>query len=278
MTTDWTLTYAGVTFGSGGIDVISVEGLEDLPEVRVADTARAGVHGEHPGRDLVAGRTIRMRVEVIAATEAAFRTAVDDVRKATTVRAVEEALVFKVAGQAARRVTCRPRRRRIPTDVQFALGSTVADVEFHATDPRIYTDVESSGTVAFPAGGTGRTYPRTYPRVYGAAGVSSVVAATNSGDTAVPWRATINGPWTNPTITHVGQGLTLTINVTLTAGQQLVVDSDDRTVLLGGTASRYGSLAQPATWFELRPGANEVRFGGASGTGTALLAWRSGWL
>jgi hypothetical protein len=81
----------------------------------------------------------------------------------------------------------------------------------------------------------------------------------------------------NPSITHQEQGLTLLFNITLAAGDFLVVDSGARSVLLGGTASRYSTLAQP-NWFDLSPlTSNTIRFNAASGAGTLTFSYRNAW-
>jgi hypothetical protein len=276
--TDWQWTYNGATWGDGtSIDVVKVTGL-DLPDVRTADAPRGGNHGNHPGPDLAAGRSITFELEVSDTAGAAFETTLATLRAATVVRQEEMPLVGQIAGQTARRIMCRPRRRAFGVDLPYSLGLGTVLLQLDASDPIIYAATGGTGSTGFPAGGTGRTYSRTYPRVYGSAGTGGLVSADNDGDFDVPWRAEITGPWVNPTILHVATGRQLTINVTLNSGETLTVDSQDHSILLSGSASRYSSLVQPATWFDLTPGTNEIRFGGASGSGTAVLSWRSGWL
>lgn len=277
--TDWQWTFGGLTFGDGtDIDVIEHEGWDDLPDIESRDVPRGGRHGLHAGLDLARTKVYRFDLELIAGDDDALEALLGEMRAAFVVQEVERELVGTLPGQPTKRAMVRCRRRRIPTTLRRLLRYPTVAVELVATDPRIYAAAESSGSTGFPSGGTGRTYPRTYPRVYGAAGTGGVVSAENAGSVAVPWQAQITGPWTNPTITHVGLGLTLTINVTLDAGQTLNIDSGERSILLGGTASRYGSLVQPASWFDLEPGSNEIRFGGAAGSGGAVLSWRSGWM
>jgi phage-related protein len=81
----------------------------------------------------------------------------------------------------------------------------------------------------------------------------------------------------NPSITHQELGLTLAFNITIAAGDYLLVDSNARTVLLNGTASRYSTLVQP-NWFDLSPlTSNTIRFNGASGAGTMTFSYRNAW-
>jgi hypothetical protein len=58
----------------------------------------------------------------------------------------------------------------------------------------------------------------------------------------------------------------------------LVLDSASRTVLLGGTSSRYVWLTSLSRWFTLQPGANALRFDGASGAGSCAVSFRSAWI
>lgn len=277
--TDWQYTFNGLTFGDGtNVDVPTTDGLESLPSLRTGDLPRAGRHGEHAGQDLAAGRTITFELELAAADDSAFRALVEQVRAATAPQETELPLVFQHPGAVAQRVLARPRRRSAIQDIAWSLRFGRIAVELHASDPLIYAETQSSGSTGFPAGGTGFTFPVTFPLVFGAAGTGGVVNAANAGSVPVPWQASITGPWVNPTILHVASGRQLTINVTLATGEVLTVDSAAQSILLGGTASRFSSLVQPASWFDLDVGSNEVRFGGASGTGNATLTWRSGWI
>ena len=89
---------------------------------------------------------------------------------------------------------------------------------------------------------------------------------------------TFTGPVVSPTIEHTGQSRRLEFTGTLAAGETLVVDSLARTVLLNGTSSRYSWLTSLSQWFTLEPGANNLRYTAASGTGTCQVDFRSAWM
>jgi len=156
-----------------------------------------------------------------------------------------------------------------------AVGAVDVEVRFFATDPRVYDNTGQSASAGFPAGGVGRTYSRTYPRVYGAAGSGGRITAVNNGSFEVPWTMTIAGPWVNPTVEHLGTGVVLSLAVSIGSGETLTLDSGAGSVFLG-TAHRLNAVAPGSVWPTLGPGVNEIRVAGASGTGTAVMSWRSG--
>lgn len=162
-------------------------------------------------------------------------------------------------------------------ETNMVRGYAEATCEFVATDPRSYSDTLAAASVAFPVLNEGRTYPEEYPKTYGTTGGGGVITAENTGNAEVPWTARLNGPLVNPTIEAVGQGLTLSLVGSLASGEYLDIDSDLKLILLGGTASRYSWVTASSSWFNLLPGSNSIKLGGASGTGTLDFNWRSGW-
>lgn len=273
-----TVDLNGLTVGTGTAYGVAIRGTNwrATPDLRANHLDHAGRHGVRAGRDLLGSRRFTIIVQIEEDTMAEALEAERLVAAAWGPSDVDVPIVI-TDDNGAWRMTGRP-QLGMPDLSHADAGLIEVECRFAATDPLLYTDTEASDSTGFPAGGSGRTYSRTYPRVYGAAGTGGLITAENEGTIAVPWRAEITGPWTNPTILHVGSGRQLTINVTLAAAEVLTIDSAVQSILLGGTASRFSSLVQPATWFDLEPGTNEVRFGGASGTGTAELSWRSGWI
>jgi hypothetical protein len=160
---------------------------------------------------------------------------------------------------------------------QMVRGYAEAVCEFVTTDPRAFSDDLYSSVVAFPAMTEGRTYPLTFPRVYGTTGGGGTILATNAGTANVPWVARLDGPLVNPTIEHTDQSRTISLVGTVAVGEYVEIDSTLKTVLLNGTASRYDWVTAGSEWFDLTPGTNTIRLGGASGTGTLTLNWRDGW-
>lgn len=277
---DYQAEYAGLLMGPGtSYELDDFGGLDDLPEFRTSDTARPSDHGLFAGTDFAAGRTVDLTVKVEAASAAAFRSALDSLMGVTDVQPAELPLTFRLPGMAAnRRINVRPRRRvAMPVNGLYGKITKVA-VQFFATDPRVYADDETVLTVGAATAGGGRTYNRTYPLTYAAGGSGGSVAAVNAGTFPTRPVLKITGPATNPRIENVEANAFLTFNLTLAAGEFLVVDLAARTVLLGGTASRYSTLAVGSSWWELQPGTNTIRFSTADSQGTLEVRYRSAWL
>lgn len=278
--TTWQWSYNGLTFGDfTNIDVVSAEGL-GLPDVRSSDSIRAYGHGEFPGLDLAAGRTVVLELEGMSATDADQATQLASFQSAFTILTTESPLVWQFPGEAAKRINCRPRRRAFKADMPLAVGRLVRLlVELHATDPRIYADTASTLAISFPTGaGTGITFNATANFSFGSATTGGTGIATNDGAVASPWVCVLAGPLTDPRLTNVTADRTLSLTGTIAAGETLVIDSGARTALLNGTSSRYSWIDTTAKWWDLAPGANSLRFTGASGSGTATFTWRSAWL
>lgn len=271
-----TIELRDLIMGTGTDYDVLVDGTNwrSIPDLRANRLNRSGRNGIQAGRDLLGGRPFQISVQIAATDMAAALDAEEELAAAWAPSDIDLPIIV-TDDSGTYRMFGRP-QMAAPNMDHADIGVITSECRFLATDPIRYTDTEASDSTTFPAGGVGFTFPFTFPLAFGTSGTGGVVSADNTGRKAVPWTATITGPWTNPTITHVGLSRTLTINVTLASGEVLTVDSKTRSILLNGTASRYSSLVQPASWFDLDSGVNEIRFGGASGTGTAGLAWRSG--
>ncbi|HEV7679988.1 MAG TPA: hypothetical protein VGQ42_15605 [Candidatus Dormibacteraeota bacterium] len=279
---DFQYSYNGLTFGDGtSYEVVNATGLDSLPDVYSADQPRSRDHGDWRGDDFAGGRTLTFLVEVIGATDTLYRANVDALRAATVPQTSEMPLIFQLAGMSGnRRIYCRPRRRMPPTDLASRFRMAAAPLEFRATDPRIYDDTLQSFTIALAVATGGFSFPFTFPFTFGTGGTSGVQVVTNTGNFATRPVITITGPVDNPTIESVTAGKHLTFAITLANTDTLTIDTDARSVLLNGTASRRNTMTSDSTWFELPPGAstlsyhaNTVQVGS-----TAIIAFRSAWL
>ena len=277
---DWELTFNGLTMGAAPYGIEQIVGFHESPDVRSADQMRARTHGQWANIDLLGGRTIQATIIVTAPHPAS-----------ATWQALSQALV---AGQAAEstltatlpgvaygttiQVGARVRRLSLPVDIDYTLGVGRAQVEFHCTDPRIYSSTLTTLTTTQATSSGGLLMPAVAPLAFSGTASGGQVVATNDGEFAAPWTAVINGPVTTPRIENVTTGATLTFNGTLGTGDTLTISSLDRTVLLNGTASRYSWLTAGSSWFDLPAGSSTVRFAGVSGSGSMDLSFRSVWI
>jgi hypothetical protein len=283
MPSDWTFTYNGLTIGGDGspYQITQLTGLHDSPEVRTSDQIRARAHGLFAGTDLLGGRSLMAQVEVVAAHP--DETVWSDFSRALVPGQGDELpLVFQipgVAGGISIEVGARVRRLSLPVDRSYFFGHGSAAVEFWATDPRIYSQAATTQSVSQASvSGTGLVFPITFPLSFGGAVTGGQFVATNAGEFAAPWTATIAGPIVNPVLENVTTGQAIAFTISVGAGETLVVSSLDRSVLLNGTASRYSSLVVGSSWWELAPGDNTVRLAGTSGSGSVSFTFRSAWV
>jgi hypothetical protein len=70
---------------------------------------------------------------------------------------------------------------------------------------------------------------------------------------------TIAGPVTNPKVTLASTGEFFGVTTSLSGSDTLVIDMKAGTVILNGTATRYGNVAFGSTWFGIPPGAQSVQ-------------------
>lgn len=280
ITRDWQCELNGLLLGEGTpYGVLSLDGLDDLPEVRSFDDPRAGDHGAYRGTDLAGVRVVTVELDIVATPTVAFSDAVNALQAATVVQSAETPFAWQRPGRPKQQVFARPRRRALPDDLAFQMGFGRATVQLLATDPRVYAQAISTGQTGLPSAAGGRTYPRTYPLTYGAVSSANSILAVNAGNFAALPVLLITGPVDTPTVLHTTSGRFLKFALQLTAGDTLTVDLDAKSVLLNGTASRRTALTADSSWWELAPGDNTVQYTAAATTASTLtVTWRSAWL
>lgn len=277
---NWEITFNGLTMGSAPYGIAKMTGFHEAPDVRAADQMRARSHGQWANIDYLGGRTITASIIVTAPHPAS-----------ATWQALSQALV---AGQAAEttltatlpgvasgtvvQVGARVRRLSLPVDLDYSVGVGRAEVEWHCTDPRIYSATQQNLSVTQATSSGGLVLPALAPLAFAGTASGGQVVATNAGEFGAPWTAVISGPVTTPRIENVTTGQVLTFNGSLASGETLTVSSLDRTVLLNGTASRYSWLSAGSSWFDLPAGDSTIRFAGVSGSGSMTLTFRSVWI
>jgi hypothetical protein len=275
------ITHNGLTMGADtDYRFTRISGLIDTPGVRTSDEDRARRHGQLPGDDYAGGRSIQASIKVEAEHPSDAWTLLS---QALVIGLDETPMLVEMPGLAGGRqvlLYARVRNQKLVIDHDYmAVGLGFVNVDWWCTDPRIYdAALTSLATTMATLAGTGRSYPRSYPLSYGGAVSAGLVTATNEGEFPAPWEATIVGPVGNPRIENVTTGETVAFTGSLAAGEELVIGSDLRSVLLDGTASRYSWLTRGSEWFDVQPGANEIRLAGTSGSGSMTFNFRSAWI
>ncbi|MFG2330579.1 phage distal tail protein [Streptomyces sp. NPDC048604] len=281
---DGQIQWAGLLLGPGTpyeIDRQGVTGWADLPGLDSADAARPTGHGAWPGARWAQPRTVTAGVWLLpGAGPAAAGELLDAFVRATHAEDAEQWLAVRMHGRTTA-VRARITQRALPTDRGFVTGGAArATVQWTATDPHRYALREELLSLSLPQYGSGLRYPLDYPLDYGAPAATGSGVAVNGGSAATSPRVVFTGPVTRPRLVNHTTGRALEYNLALAAGDRLVVDTVEGTVLLDDRASRlYTALpgSSPEQSFVLLPGENRIDFRAPEGTSaaSAQLSWRS---
>ena len=276
---DWEFTYNDFLFGGNQeFGLMEVAGL-DMPTVREDTTAKAGLHGSYVFGAFLSERRLVLHGDV-AGDPSTFETVLDGWRSAFLPRRTILPLSFKRPGSDIRFVNCIPIRAHLPIDVLYNLGYAEWQVELVAADPRIYSSTLNNGVVLPTAASvSGETFSVTFSINFGG-GASGTSSLMNSGIFPAPFLARFDGPISDPQVKNVTTGEFIKLNTDIPTGQFMIIDTLEKTIKLGGTASRYHTLDPGSRWWSLLPGANDVLFSGAGTDGNSKLTmtWRSTWI
>ena len=280
---DYQFSFNGWAFGGlgQGVQVLQVDGLEDMPGLRVQDDNRGFSDGMFTGRDFLNGRVITFTLQVMNDAANTMQTYLAEL-KANLVfqQSGTGTLQFQLPGRGVQRVYGRVRRRSITINPEYVYGRSIAVVEFFCPDPRVYDDSAITQALT-PAAGLGRTYNRVYPLLYNASTGTSgnVVTVTNNGNVTMFPTMTLVGPCTNPVIYNQTTGQQLQFNYTLLGSDTLYIDPDLRLVTLNGNPAR-NLLMNGSQWFGFPAGNTTLTFTTtAYTTGAALtLTYRSAYV
>jgi hypothetical protein len=152
-------------------------------------------------------------------------------------------------------------------------------VSLWAKDPRAYSTATHTASTAFPATSGGLQWPTQWPAQWDGVSSSGEMSMSNAGN-EVAWPTyRIDGPVVDPAIVNASTGQAMRFAITLGVGEWLTVNTGTHQVLGNGDVNASRRNVFHGDWFGLAPGANTVRFIGASGVGSTLSAsWRDTWI
>ena len=290
----YSFAFNGFVFGgtNSPYQITSVDGLEDLPALRVQDDNRGYQDGMFTGRDFLGGRTVQIGMQVFGTSATSMQTNLNALQNVLIPQAQgTKVLQFQIPGSNLQRIDARVRKRAVRIDPEFTYGRAIVNYEFFAPDPRRYDDTLQTTDLTLGVTTTGRTYNRVYtatatpganPFTTGMSfggGASSPNLIANNGNTTTYPLITITGPATNPVVTNATTGAFLQINYTMGSTDTLVINTDFRTLTLNGV-NRRSILANNSTWFGAEPGTSLYTFSASSTSGTTscLVEWRSAYI
>lgn len=278
----YTFAFNGWLFGGPGqgVQVLQVDGLEDVPTLRTQDESRGYTDGMFSGRDFLGGRVVTVNLQIMSDSLNPMQTYLTQLKQYLISQQTGlGTLQLYLPNRGVQRLYARVRRRSISIDPDYVYGRAEAKVEFFCPDPRIYNDLQSSASVTANAGSL-RAYNRTYNMTYSiASGGTGFATVTQVGNYETWPVFTITGACSSPIITNVTTGQTLTFpTLTMTAADTLTVNSDLRTVLLNGGAAR-NLLGNTSSWWSLLPNvASTFTLSAAAGTPSATITFRDAYI
>lgn len=283
---DYQFELEGVPFGIG-TSKITVENFDPgSGEWSIQDVDMQGRPATAFGRDILRGPTWAFELSTNLDTpEAALDAASELATVWRSLAAVSTpgrvlTLRYGLPGRL-RRIYGRPRRWAATPTNRLIGGYLPISCDFKAADPLHYADSESSvviGTTATSEGGF--VFPVTFPAVtLPATERSGQVFGQGDEDTYPIIR--IDGPIVSPWVRH--NDWRIDLGLSLGVGDYVEVDTRPwaLTVMKNGTSSVANKLGRRNKLGRMRikPGAQEITFGGssASGAATCTVRWRDAW-
>ncbi|MGX1668620.1 phage distal tail protein [Streptomyces sp. NPDC055400] len=286
---DFQLDFGGVLLGHDtSIPIAEIEGLA-RPGTRGELVEQPGADGVWLTPDWYEARTLRIDCGIKTPGDPAVGRqiladleAIADNPRVRTVGGAVMPLRIKWPGSPVRVLFGRLTRLEA-TWAEAAHGWIPLDVEFVAS-PRYYADFEEQAQLRLGwLSGGGFTAPVQAPIHVTSGnplGQDRPGWVTNNGAIDTHPVITVHGPCANPVITHVESGRTISLPITLAAGQWVRVDTRPGQIRVtrenGGTAPTTSRLDT----FVLPPGRSELRWTASDPTATARLtvAWREAYI
>lgn len=281
-TSAYQFAFNGWLFGGvgQGVQVLQVDGLEDVPTLRTQDESRGYADGMFSGRDFLNGRTITVTLQIMSDSLNPMQTYLQQLKQYLLSQQTGlGTLQLYLPNRGVQRVYARVRKRAITIDPDYVYGRAEAKVEFFCPDPRIYNDTATSSTIVANAGSV-RTYSKTYNKTYSiASGGIGFTTVTQVGNYETWPTFSISGACGAPLITNVTTGQVLAFpTLTMLATDTFVVNTDLRTVVWNGGAAR-NLLSNTSSWFSLPPNVpTTFTLSAASGTPSATITFRDAFI
>jgi hypothetical protein len=246
----------------------------DSPQVSGQVIQRAADQGAYPAAQYYGPRTMTLTLRASAPDQATR-----DLARALLQQVVPvNDLCTFTYNEPIPKVAYVRRSGQIPEQYDNLL-EVVFSVVMVAPDPRKYsaTVYESQSTSA--SAPSLITIPATIPATLSPGVEPGIIQCFNPGTYGTRPDAIIQGPIVGPALSLVSTGQTVSWqnpDITLRAGDQLLIDFDARQAFLNGV---YVAADIMSGWFELNPGQNQVALtAGSSSGGQLTMAYQAAWI
>jgi hypothetical protein len=250
------------------VDVTSVSGLDTAPLRTNTD--------EHQGQDGTYVDTPYMSMRTIVVTGTLYTDPNDPDTLLKSLRADYNSNVIRpfywlLPGQPVQFCNGQGGGLQYNVDQNRRIGSTPIQLTVLAGDPYIYDYPGQNQVAVAQTGGIGTGFNMAFNVGFGGAIPGNAATVFNGGThTAYPV-ITLVGPLTNPALVDSSSGITMAFAITLAAGDLLVVDCRNKSVVLNGSASRRNSLSG-LSWFSTPAGGtSSIQLSASAGTGVATV-------
>ena len=283
LTQAYSFSFNNLTFGGADspYQILSVDGLEGIPPLRVQDDNRGYADGMFSGRDFYSGRTISIIIQITGDGTNSAQTNLNTLQSTLLPQTSGTTpLYFILPPSDEQYIDARVRVFRTTIDPNYTYGYIIAQVEFFCPNPTYFSENEQTALLAYTPP-TGRVYNRTYNLTYGGGSVLITTTITNNGWANAYPTITLNGPITDPILGNQTQGYALNFTGTYADTDLLVVDLYNKLITLNGQPAR--NLLISGEWFWAQPGNNLFYLTGDGGSTlvnvtSATVTWNSAYV
>lgn len=257
--------YIGLPF----VDVTAVSGLDSAP-LRTSTDEHQGTDGTYVDSPFLSARTIVITGNLYADPNDPD-TLLESLRRDYTQDTVRP-FYFQLPGKPLKFINCQGGGLRYDVDGGRRSGVTALQATLVAEDPYIYDVGAQTSQISVPTiSAVGTSFNMAFNVGFGGALPNYGATVNNNGThTAYPL-ITITGPAVNPVLTDSYSGITMALSITLSAGDVLVIDCRQKSIVLNGTVSRRTAMAG-LRWISVPAGVSDTIFFTAdSGTGSATI-------
>lgn len=251
--------------------IISVQGMDGAP-TSGGVVQRAGDHGAYAPPAYYSGRPITLTVQATAVSQA-----LRDVARAVLAQAVPVSDLATLRIDEPIPKQLQVRRSGAISETYPTLNDVVFTIGLIAPDPRKYSTLLQSITVAQGSPAAGLAPPLTPPVALPAGAPPMSASVTNNGSFETRPTVTIAGPISSPAVVNqtTGQQVSFTA-LTLGATDVLVVDFLNQRAALNGV---FRTADLSSSWWVVQPGTSAVQVTGTAGAGAQMtVAWRDAWI
>lgn len=273
----YSFSFSGFVFGGADspYQILSVDGLEGLPSLRVQDDNRGYQDGMFSGRDFYGGRIISIIFNTFGSFGKSAQQNFNEIQsKLLPQQSGTTPLYFLLPPFSEQFINARVRALRTVIDPEYTYGYIKSQVDFYCPIPLYFNSDLKTASLSVSAA-PGRTYNRIYNLIYGFGSLTTSTSILNEGWADAYPTITLTGPIANAIVGNVTTNQYLYFSGTLANTDTLLINLQDKLVTLNGNSAR-NLLTGNSEWFDAPPGTSQYYLTGSlsvPGTTTCTVSW-----